>query len=138
MLKRLHHLDTAHNTRYVPQVEQVVRFSRRRSQVLLGKPEHIDRGIHDLLKCASRISAHNAFTTHMRLNDLAKDALHHEFVEAAAGHDVEMASEPRCDRILASARRTHCADEDNICDFLQLIALVVVIIPLLVVHPLAQ
>lgn len=74
----------------------------------------------------------------MHINYLAEDERHYIFVKTVARYDVKVSGESRCDRVLASSRWTHCTDYDDISDLLELVAFVGVVIPLLVVHPLAQ
>ena len=138
MLKGFHHLYAANDSRDVSQIEQVVGLSRCRSQVLIGESEHINGCVDNLLERASRVCAHDTLTSHMRLYYLAKDALHHQFVEIAARDDVKMASEPWRDWILTAGGWAHSTDENDVCDLLQLVALVIVIVPLLVIHPLTK
>ena len=49
-----------------------------------------------------------------------------------------MPSKAWSDWVLATSRWTHSANNHNICDLLQLVAFVSVVIPLLVIHPLSE
>ena len=79
----------------------------RRPQVLLRKHEDINRGVNDLLKRASCVSAHDAFFADVHIDDLVEDPLQHLLVEATARHDIEVSRESRCDRVLATSWRAH-------------------------------